>query len=34
MINEYIGNQVKKSIDVKQKLIDSQELMDLIQEVS
>lgn len=34
MINEYIGNQVKKSIDVKQKLLDSQELMDLIQEVA
>ena len=34
MINEYISNQVKKSIDVKQKLLDSQELMDLIQEVA
>ena len=34
MINEYIKNQVKKSIDVKQKLLDSQELMSLIQEVS
>ncbi len=34
MINEYIGSQVKKSIDVKQNLLDSQELMDLIQEVA
>ncbi len=34
MINEYISNQVAKSIDVKQKLLDSQELMDLIQEVA
>ena len=34
MINEYISNQVKKSIDVKQKLLDSQELMNLIQEVA
>lgn len=34
MINEYISSQVKKSIDVKQKLLDSQELMDLIQEVA
>lgn len=34
MINEYISNQVKKSIDVKQKLLDSQELMDLTQEVA
>lgn len=34
MINEYISNQVKKSIDVKQKLLDSQQLMDLIQEVA
>ena len=34
MINEYISNQVKKSIDVKQKLLDSQKLMDLIQEVA
>lgn len=34
MINEYISNQIKKSIDVKQKLLDSQELMDLIQEVA
>lgn len=34
MINEYISNQIKKSIDVKQKLLDSQNLMDLIQEVA
>ena len=34
MINEYIGSQVKKSIDVKQKLLDSQELMNLVQEVA
>ncbi len=34
MINEYISNQVKKSIDVKQKLLDSQELMNLVQEVA
>jgi D-sedoheptulose 7-phosphate isomerase len=34
MIKEYINTQVKKSIDVKQKLLDSQELMDLIQEVA
>ena len=34
MINEYISNQVKKSIGVKQKLLDSQELMNLIQEVA
>ncbi len=34
MIKEYISNQVKKSIDVKQKLLDNQELMDLIQEVA
>jgi D-sedoheptulose 7-phosphate isomerase len=34
MINEYISSQVKKSIDVKQKLLDSQKLMDLIQEVA
>lgn len=34
MINEYISGQVKKSIDVKQKLLDSQKLMDLIQEVA
>lgn len=34
MINEYISSQVKKSIDVKQKLLDSQELMDLTQEVA
>jgi len=34
MINEYISNQVKKSMYVKQKLLDSQELMDWIQEVA
>lgn len=34
MINEYISNQVKKSIDVKKKLLDNQELMNLIQEVA
>ena len=34
MINKYISNQVKKSIDVKQKLLDSQELMNLVQEVA
>jgi len=34
MINEYISNQVKKSIDVKQKLLDSQELMNSIQKVA
>ncbi len=34
MIHEYISSQVKKSIDVKQKLLDSQKLMDLIQEVA
>lgn len=34
MISEYISSQVKKSIDVKQKLSDSQKLMDLIQEVA
>ncbi len=34
MINEYISNQVKKSIDVKQKLLDNQELMNLVQEVA
>ncbi len=34
MINEYITNQVKKSIDVKQKLLESKELMGLIQEVA
>jgi len=34
MINKYIGNQVQKSIDTKQKLLDNQELMDLIQEVA
>lgn len=34
MLKEYISNQVKKSIDVKQKLLDNQELMDLIQEVA
>jgi len=34
MINEYISNQVKKSIDVKQQLLDSSELMNLIEEVA
>lgn len=34
MINEYISNQVKKSIEVKQKLLGNQALMDLIQEVA
>lgn len=34
MLNEYISNQVKKSIDVKQKILNSQELMDLVQEVA
>ena len=34
MINEYISNQVKKSIDVKQHLLESNDLMDLIKEVA
>jgi len=34
MINKYISNQVEKSIDTKQKLLDNQELMDLIQKVA
>ena len=34
MINEYISNQVKKSIEVKQKLLGNQQLMNLIQEVA
>jgi len=34
MLNEYITNQVKKSIDVKQKLLVTNALMDLIQEVA
>jgi len=34
MINKYISNQVKKSIDVKQKLLDNQELMALVQNVA
>jgi len=34
MISKYIGNQVEKSIDTKQKLFDNQELMDLIQNVA
>jgi len=34
MINKYISNQVQKSIDTKQKLLDNQELMDLIQKVA
>ena len=34
MINEYISNQVKKSIDVKQQLLKNQELMNLIKEVA
>lgn len=34
MINEYISNQVKKSIDVKQQLLENSELMELIKEVA
>lgn len=34
MINEYIENQVKKSIDVKQQFLNNMELMNLIKEVS
>ena len=34
MINEYIENQVKKSIDVKQQFLNNTELMNLIKEVS
>ncbi len=34
MINEYIENQVKKSIDVKQQFLNDTELMNLIKEVS
>ncbi|MCT7606961.1 D-sedoheptulose 7-phosphate isomerase [Aliarcobacter butzleri] len=34
MINEYIENQVKKSIDVKQQFLNNIELMNLIKEVS
>ncbi len=34
MINEYISNQVKKSIDVKQQLLGNSELMELIKEVA
>lgn len=34
MIIEYISNQVKKSIDTKQQLLNNQELMALIKEVA
>lgn len=34
MINEYIENQVKKSIDVKQQFLNDTALMNLIKEVS
>lgn len=34
MLNEYISNQVKKSIDVKQQLLKNSALMSLIEEVS
>lgn len=34
MINKYISNQVKKSIDVKQKFFENDELMNLIKEVA
>ncbi len=34
MINEYISNQVKKSIDVKQQLLENSQLIELIKEVS
>ncbi len=34
MINEYISNQVKKSIDVKQQLLENNDLMELIKEVA
>jgi D-sedoheptulose 7-phosphate isomerase len=34
MLKEYINNQVKKSIDVKQKLLENEELMTLIKEVA
>ena len=34
MINEYISNQVKKSIDVKQQLFENSQLMELIKEVA
>lgn len=34
MINEYIKNQVKKSIEVKQQFLNDNELMSLIKEVS
>lgn len=34
LINKYIENQVKKSIDVKQQLLENQQLMSLIQEVA
>ncbi len=34
MINEYIYNQVKKSIEVKQKLFENKDLMTLVKEVA
>lgn len=34
MIDDYISNQVKKSIDVKQQLLENRELMELIKEVA
>ncbi len=34
MINEYINNQVKKSIEVKQKLFENKDLMNLVKEVA
>lgn len=34
MTNEYISNQVKKSIDVKQQLLENSEIMELIKEVA
>ena len=34
MISKYITNQVQKSIDVKQELLDNSTLMNLIEEVS
>lgn len=34
MINEFISNQIQKSIDAKQKILNNQKLMDLIKKVS
>jgi D-sedoheptulose 7-phosphate isomerase len=34
MINDYINNQVKKSIEVKQQFLDNDELMEQIKEVA